>query len=254
MGNVDALVVVIAGGARPVAPPGVEDASLRDWQPATRALASGHKAWCATFSSTALELDPDGTLAEAESVLAAWGRTGAAAFGFLTRHEAYQQDPHLSDLVGHVGARGWMALRDQPFDLWLVTEPRPAPVLGAWRQCGPWGVVMAQREAGDEDVIVRIPLTGWHVVRNDLRDLEPLALPAHDERWRWFTEELLHLRREATGETVTIGWSPPRDPDGRYVIVHTDSAGRPLGAELESTLTRDAVAAVTEILAAATDE
>lgn len=254
MGELGALVVVIADGAPPVAPPATEDVALPDWQPVTRRLASGHEAWCATFPSEALARDPEPTLAAASAVLARWARTGAAGFGFLTRHEPATTDPELTSLAAAVRSRGWMPLRDSGFDLWLVTDPRPAPVIGIWRECGSWGAVMSRWPADEPDVIVHLPPPGWQVVHNRLRDLEPLALPDTDDRWLWFTEDLLRLRSDATGETVDVGWSPGTDPEGRFVIRHADGAGRLLGPVLESTLTRDALLAVREIVAAATDD
>lgn len=68
---------------------------------------------------------------------------------------------------------------------------------------------------------LRIP-PNWKFLWNKLETTEPAELDPQDKAWLFtFVEDMVYLRRESKGQTVSIdlGWYPDGDPTGAYGLV-----------------------------------
>lgn len=68
---------------------------------------------------------------------------------------------------------------------------------------------------------LRIP-PNWKFLWNKLETTEPAGLDPQDKAWLFtFVEDMVYLRRESKGQTVSIdlGWYPDGDPAGAYGLV-----------------------------------
>jgi len=87
---------------------------------------------------------------------------------------------------------------------------------------------------------LRIPI-GWSVDYNDFHEIDQDDADA----WHWWKESLLQLNHERRGRMLDLGWYPPEDGSGRYVLVM--HAGDFTGPELERFESRDRAEIVAEI-------
>jgi len=87
---------------------------------------------------------------------------------------------------------------------------------------------------------LRIPI-GWSVDYNDFHEIDQ----DDPEAWHWWKENLLQLSHARRDRMIDLGWYPPDDAGGRYVLVFhaTDHTG----PELERFESRDRAAVVAEI-------
>ena len=76
---------------------------------------------------------------------------------------------------------------------------------------------------------------------NDFHEIEQ----DDPEAWRWWKDSLLQLKHPRRDRLLDLGWRPPDEAEGRYVL-HL-FAGDWTGAELERFESRDREAIVAEI-------
>ncbi|MEZ5970674.1 MAG: hypothetical protein R3C31_02545 [Hyphomonadaceae bacterium] len=87
---------------------------------------------------------------------------------------------------------------------------------------------------------LRIPI-GWSVHYNDFHEIDQ----DDPEAWHWRKENLLQLSHERRDRLLDLGWYPPDDANGRYVLVlHAHDF---TGPELERFESRDRAEIVAEV-------
>ncbi|MBH8601198.1 hypothetical protein [Thermoactinomyces sp. CICC 23799] len=64
---------------------------------------------------------------------------------------------------------------------------------------------------------LRIP-KGWTVKHNNLREINPKTLKQDDDKWFYFTQDLLQLEHQEKSILLDLGWYPDVTPEGEFQV------------------------------------
>ncbi|AIW31519.1 hypothetical protein ACPCXE_06470 [Bacillus velezensis] len=65
---------------------------------------------------------------------------------------------------------------------------------------------------------LRIP-KGWTINQNSFREIDPKNLDPDDEKWLFFSQDLLQLTYSRKNYLLDLGWYPDADANGFYQLV-----------------------------------
>ncbi|GED01423.1 hypothetical protein P8907_13870 [Bacillus atrophaeus] len=65
---------------------------------------------------------------------------------------------------------------------------------------------------------LRIP-KGWTINQNSFREIDPKNLAPEDEKWLFFSQDLLQLTYSRKNYMVDLGWYPDADAEGNYQLI-----------------------------------